>query len=663
MPLEAPQLDTRTFEELVQLARLRIPRYTPEWTDFNESDPGITLVQLFAWLTEMMLYQMNRVPERNYIKFLKLLNMELRPAQPAVAHLTFTVQAGAAAESVRPRSQIAAQPPDGGDLLIFETEAGLDLIRLPLADVQVYDGTAFTVVTPANEALDTPFRPLGWVPQVNSALYLGFAQTDPPAVGRLFPREMHFRVFLPLAAQAGVAQNCWEAEQPPTPPVKLVWEYKPTTDAVRWRRLNVYEDKSVAFTREGYILLEGPAQIAETQEGKVQEARYWLRCRLAAGSYPTGRAPEIDFIRPNTVSAQNLSTVREEIVGTSEAHPDQTFELQYTPVQPGSLNLWVEVEGQDPEHWKQVQDFLDSDSEAPHYVLNATTGEIRFGNGQRGRIPVAGAEIIAREYRYGGGTAGNVGAGLINTPLTSLVGVEKVTNERPAVGGRDEQDVEELKEQAPRVLRSRNRAVTAEDFKALAEQAGGVARATAIPLAHPDHPGVQVPGAVTVVIVPDNDDVPPRPSSDQIQAVCCYLHRYRLLTTEVYVKEPDYQAIKVEARVAAQPYAAFDAVAQDVIAAINAYLDPLGRQSSNGAGATSKKAERTGGWQFGLELYPTNLYSVILGVDDVAAVHNLAITVNGCPHDDNTEPVVVPRDGLVYGVDDHEIVVVPQKDL
>src|SRR5712691_6941826 len=197
MPLEAPQLDTRTFEDLVREARLRIPRYTQEWTDFNESDPGITLVQLFAWLTEMMLYQMNRVPERNYIKFLKLLGLELQPAQAAVAHLTFTAQAGATVEPVLQRSQIAAQPPGGGDLLIFETEAGLDLIRVPLTDVQVYDGAAFTVVTQANQTPDTPFRPLGWVPQIGSALYLGFSQTTPPVVGRPFPQEMHFRVFLP----------------------------------------------------------------------------------------------------------------------------------------------------------------------------------------------------------------------------------------------------------------------------------------------------------------------------------------------------------------------------------------------------------------------------------------------------------------------------------
>jgi predicted phage baseplate assembly protein len=651
MPLEAPKLDNRSFEELYRQALLRIPRYAPEWTDFNESDPGIALMQLFAWLTEMMLYEMNRVPERNYVKFLQLLNLELRPAQPAIAHLTFAVKPGAVVEPVRRRSQIAAQPPEGGDLLIFETESGLSLVRLPLTDVQVFDGAAFTVVTQANERAETPFRPMGWVPQLGSALYLGFSQTEPATTGRIFPQEIRMRVFLTTSDQLGVAQNCREAEEPPAPPVKLVWEYKPTADAARWKRLNVYEDESTAFTREGYIMLEGPGEIAATAEGKVDEARLWLRCRLADGRYPAGHAPVIDFVRPNTVEARNLTTVQEEVVGVSEGHPEQTFTLRFQPVQPGSLDLELEVEEQAPESWQQVEDFLASGPDDAHYVLNATRGELRFGDGKRGRIPVAGSTIVARQYRTGGGTAGNVGAGLINTPMTPLVGVESVTNARPAVGGRDEQDVETLKEQAPCLLRSRNRAMTAEDFAALAAQAGGVAKATAIPLAHPDHPGVEVPGAVTVVIVPDTKDKPPRPSSDQIRAVCRYLNQRRLLTSEVYVAEPKYQAIKVEATVIAHPYAAFDAVTRDVIKAINEHLDPLG-QNANGRR-----------WDFGDELFPTSLYSIILDVDGVDAVRDLALTVNGQPHDDITDPVIVPPDGLLYGVDDHGIVVIPSQDL
>ena len=63
-------LDDRTFEQLVAEAKRRIPGYTPEWTDLNDSDPGITLVQLFAWLSEMIIWRLNRVPEKNFVSFL-----------------------------------------------------------------------------------------------------------------------------------------------------------------------------------------------------------------------------------------------------------------------------------------------------------------------------------------------------------------------------------------------------------------------------------------------------------------------------------------------------------------------------------------------------------------------------------------------------------------
>src|SRR5436189_1615488 len=110
MPLVAPNLDDRTFEQLLREARLRIPRYCPEWTDFNDSDPGMALVQLFAWFTELMLYQMNRVPERNYIKFLQLLNLELQPARPARTHVVFTMNSDARVRTARERTLFQVSP-------------------------------------------------------------------------------------------------------------------------------------------------------------------------------------------------------------------------------------------------------------------------------------------------------------------------------------------------------------------------------------------------------------------------------------------------------------------------------------------------------------------------------------------------------------------------
>ncbi len=646
MSLEAqvPQLDSRRFEQIYNDARQRIPLYAPEWTDYNDSDPGITLLQLFAYLTDNLYYEMNRIPERNYIKFLQLLNMQLRPAIPAVAHLIFTANPNVESSvSVVARTAVAAQPPQGGNLVIFETLSGLDVVRAPLSHVQVYDGNSFQEVTAANEAGNQPFFPFGFQPDPGSALYLGFKAPENRA--NVFPSKISLRVFLPLSEQAGKAQNAAEAEIPPTPPVKLEWEYLPA-ETQRWRKLTVYKDESAAFIREGYIEIQGPTDPQATSLQKVDEDCYWLRCRLVSETYPSGRVPKIAFIRANVVAAENLSTVKDELVGKSEGEPDQSFTLERRPVSRTTLELVLQSPDQAEAVWEQVDDFLHSEFNSPHYVLDATSGTIRFGDGKNGVIPVAGTTITARSYRYGGGQNGKVEAKAVNILLGSVDGVESVTNERRAEGGNDEQSIDDLKRNAPEMIRSRNRAVTPEDYEVLATQVGGVLQAKALALANPNHPGVEVPGAVTVVIVPDNDELAPKPSSDLIQQVCQYLNGFRLLTTEVYVKGPDYKAIRVEATLEVQPYAAFDEVKQQVIATINEYLNP-----------------RT--WDFGGELYPTNLYAIILKVKDVKVVKSLTVYVDGQPHDEGlTEPVKLKmRDMLIYGEATHDITLIPFSDI
>src|SRR5215469_5495068 len=109
MPLVAPNLDDRQFADIVAQAKTLIPRYAPEWTNFNDSDPGITLVQLFAWMTDILIYRLNQVPDLNYIKFLQLLGIELSPAQPATVDLTFTLTGTNIQTAIVPQgTQVAA---------------------------------------------------------------------------------------------------------------------------------------------------------------------------------------------------------------------------------------------------------------------------------------------------------------------------------------------------------------------------------------------------------------------------------------------------------------------------------------------------------------------------------------------------------------------------
>jgi len=87
MPIPLPDLDTRTWDDLVAEGRALIPRYAPGWTDHNLHDPGITLIDLLAWLVEMDVYALDRVPEASRRRFLALIGSAPRPPQAAAAIL------------------------------------------------------------------------------------------------------------------------------------------------------------------------------------------------------------------------------------------------------------------------------------------------------------------------------------------------------------------------------------------------------------------------------------------------------------------------------------------------------------------------------------------------------------------------------------------------
>jgi hypothetical protein len=85
MSLPLPNLDDRTFADLVAEGRALIPRYAPQWTNYNPSDPGITLLELLAWLTEQLLYRINHIPQERYDVFLNLIGVERRPGETSNA--------------------------------------------------------------------------------------------------------------------------------------------------------------------------------------------------------------------------------------------------------------------------------------------------------------------------------------------------------------------------------------------------------------------------------------------------------------------------------------------------------------------------------------------------------------------------------------------------
>jgi len=630
MPLEAPILDDRDFQDILAEARALIPRYAPEWTNHNDSDPGITLLQLYAWMTDLLLYRLNRVPERNYIKFLQLLGIELQPGQPATTELTFTLSGTSPGHVIVPRGMLVAagEPDEEGEPVTFETDSALIALKAELAAVQVFDGVGYSILTNANAAVDQSYYPFGVYAREGSSLLLGFRSDGP-----FTDQQLDLAVFVHEAADADSVACSLQLERLPLP-AEVVWE---VWNGREWQALALDRDATQAFSLSGHVYLAGPGDKAEPLAlGEVAEALYWIRCRLHKSYYES--APELTTVLTNTVSAAQAQTIEDEVLGGSNGRPNQTFSLANRPLvalaEPQKLvaangdlttvtYVQLEVserpvvgENRGFQPWIEVDDFAASGPDDPHYTLNRTTGEITFGDGRHGRIPLANPDnpngnVVARVYRTGGGERGNVGSDTLTNPVTFVEHVEAVTNLFPAAGGSDEETTEAAKRRAPAELKSRNRAVTAEDFEYFARETPGVRvrRARALPLVHPQFEGIQVPGVVTVIVVPDSDEPAPMPGPRTLRAVCDCLNQRRLLTTEIYVIPPTYRQVTVEADVVARPDADLAAVRRAVEENLTTYFHPL--RGGDGDG-----------WPFGQTIYYSTVYQTILQTEGVERIDN-----------------------------------------
>ena len=129
MALPQIKLDERTFQDLVDEAKLRIPRYCPEWTNHNVSDPGVTLIELFAYMVDQLLYQVNRVPEKNYRAFLDMIGVRLAPPNAARAEVTFRLSAAQPNTLVIPKgTEVATPRTESNEAQIFTTESDLSIV-------------------------------------------------------------------------------------------------------------------------------------------------------------------------------------------------------------------------------------------------------------------------------------------------------------------------------------------------------------------------------------------------------------------------------------------------------------------------------------------------------------------------------------------------------
>lgn len=630
MTLPTRNLDDRTFQSIVDEAKKRIAASCPTWTDHNVSDPGITLVELFAWMTEMILYRLNQVPEKNYVKFMELMGLKLREPEAARTSVTFylsspqaqvvTIPTGTEAASVRTETRPS---------IIFSTEDDLE-IRPPVLSALVtreISGRSGGKARHRSHNLQHlgvagfELPVFGPEPQIDSALYLGF-DTD-----------LSYHVL-------GLDISCRQATGLGIDPRNPPWQWEGRHDpegSRRWLPAEVEEDGTGGMNTSGTILLRLPRLLPHTM---FERRAYWIRCRVVEPEMKDTNyeaSPRIANLLARswggTVWATHASVVQHEVLGRSDGSPGQVFRVENTPMLRRTREETVEIRPPGQVHWEpwdEVPDFGDSGAVSRHYTCDSTAGEVRFGPALRqpdgsarsyGAIPARGAQIRFSAYRYGGGVAGNVRSGTLSVVKTSIPYVDRVTNHHDAIGGIDAETIEAAQVRAPQILRSRGRAVTPEDYEALASVADSrVHRARCVQPEAAAAASGPLAGQIYLLLVPKvfQPEGPITPDQLKIdddlrESVDRYLQNYRLLSVRLDIREPEYAWVGVEISVRASANADPERVRSDVEQTLYRFLNPV-------IGGPSGM-----GWPFGRDLYPSDVYSCLQPVRGIEFIESLQL--------------------------------------
>lgn len=639
-------LDNLRFQaDLVDEARKRIIRYCPEWTEYNVSDPGITLIELFAWMTEQIIYRLNLIPRKNYVKFLEMLGIQLEPPVAARTELTFYLSAPFPLRPDRPGerthwcipegTQISAMAPDNA-AITFTTDQCLTINTPRLTQLRPQNFSPKNYYHESTNKMDEfkvfddpmgarwAYFYLGFDPTINIAGHIlrlhvecasaqgtGSKPSDPPW-------EWHACV----GEETGARQSNLQSSAAHDENGAHHWEMVVTG------KMDEERDTTGGFNYpKGHLTLYLPLAMKPSLLHGLEA--YWVRCALCTDPNKQNcyqKSPVIQSLRVEVLgastTASNAITVTQEVLGVSSGEPGQIFYLKQTPLLPlrAANGEVIEVEevilhsddapnsnrqavAFQPQFvpWEKVENFAHSTQHDRHYAVDLATGEVRFGPAirqrdgsirQYGRIPALGMKIRMQKYRYSRGAKGNVPRHQVSVLHQSIPYVDRVTNWERVTDGRDQESLEEAMLRAQRLLRAQQRAVTASDYELLAKQHDrSIARVKCItPQLEDAHGGANgnsakprlAPGQVRLLIVPaayeglqQNDFSQFALRSDLERVVRRRLGAFRLLTSTLDVRAPNYLGVFIDAQIVVDERRNPQQVEEAVNRALRAYITPL----------------------------------------------------------------------------------------
>ncbi len=683
--LPVVSLDDEQFDEIMENARKMIPNLYPEWTDYNYHDPGITMLELLAWLKEAQQFHLDQIGPGHIRRYLSLLGERPGGRVPARALVC----------TVPPADDDGGILPEGSRFwayqVPFETEYSCYLDAARIAGLvstrpgqMPWEGTLWQT---GNRTLQLPM--FGKNAETGSCFCVAF--TKPLRPGRL--HSLYFRMF----SDYPVKRTPFSEEDSFVPLASLELEILCGTGFVP---ADYAEDETMQFLRRGFFRFRTEKSMEPDSNG-----RYWIRFRLKTAEYDAVPVVEqvslheLEVCQKHTLCRCSRIALDEEggfwsewylaAEGGYEIYLDQEtglrrfegetvrettdgmtrFVLRGDAVRPGmegilvcfdlkmaearflgegngfhsqefkaparglcgdGMGLMIETE-QDSgffQIWKQVEDFSGCGPEDRCYVYDEEHETLHFGNCIKGMAPEGRIFLISGYTSLG--SEGNVKAGTIGGG-TCAYGQGRATNREDAYGGRDQENIRQCWERVHRKIKKVYRAVSYEDYEQLVMETPGlmIEKARVIPVSERvRRDGSMDELKVTLVAKPYSEEPMPRLSRPYLENILNYLEPRRLIGTRVSVLSPEYIGIIIFAEIETDSYA--QKVREDLRRTLTEYF----RQRSS---------------DFGQPVPYGTIYGIIDVMEHVTRVRSISLDARGSGIRRNRNgDILLPVNGLAY---------------
>ncbi len=662
MVLPIPNLDDRRFKDLSEEGRERLKKHLPELTQIAPGDPAHAMVDLFAYLTENILYRMNLIPERQRRAVMNLLQIPQRMAKPSRGLVC--IDSGPRSVNLPGFIRDGAQLKASSQHFTAHGEVQPTPLGLSVSIKRSLSDDELTATGLTHEELrqqfgikrgenPQPFEPKNFkLGQENLSLtesldkYFYIACTLPKTLVNERTQVIENLTGIIFNIAIAPADDIDAEEISSLEARKLNWELMSLDDEGNLLNLplEIIADSSRGGREMGVVRLRLPdnTELFDTLTlddpmfsglGKLppelpapltnERVAFWLR--LSAEDEPD---LTLGYLGANGVDVSGQGLKKDLVIAVGNGNPGQIAKLPDKNIAPESLVLQVEEDGAWVS-WQRVDFLVDQGGEAKVYRLDANEGVVYFGDGlEGGRRPPQGKRIRIANYLYGGGSQTNLQAGEIKEVVNSSR--VYLRHEWPCKGGIDAESVTQAEKRIPLYLTHRNRAVTKQDFKILSENnpVNPVARAEVfegfLPGANINAARENVQGVVSVFVLKPATPAlrkTPKPSKGLLKDVFEYLLQRLLIGTELYVLSPEFIPIAVGVKIDVLDPENEQQTRQAVQNTLINYLWSLAPGGALGQG-----------WGMGVNVKSSELQTQVARVNGVRAVNALDIFEKSTNH-------------------------------